>query len=302
MRARLLLALSVVLLASGCQRSALLWANRGLPQPDASVVYAPAVGMSLDVYRPVATDGMRAPVVVFFYGGGWSSGRREDYRFVGRRLAEAGILAVVADYRTWPASGFPGFVEDGAQAVAWARANAAAHGGDPARLFVAGHSAGAQIAALLGTDPRYLHAHGLQPRTLAGVIGLSGPYDFDVTGGLVPIFGAPAQWPDAQALNFVDGDEPPFLLLHGDADRRVEARDSRLLAERVQATGGSASLLLLEGAGHTAPLVALYDPAREPRVLDAIRRFTDANSARAGLSGQRQAHPDPARKGVEAGE
>ena len=276
MRIRVLLALSVALLASGCQRTALLWANRGLPPPDASVVYAPTLGMSLDVYRPAATSAERMPVVVFFYGGGWSSGRREDYRFVGRRLAEAGILAVVADYRTWPAAGFPAFVEDGARAVAWARANAADFGGDPERLFVAGHSAGAQIAALIGSDPRYVRAHGLQPRTLAGVIGLSGPYDFDVTGDLIPIFGPTAQWPQAQALNYVDGNAPPFLLVHGDADQRVEARDSTLLAERLRSADGKATLLMLEGAGHTAPLIALYDPNRDPRVLDAIRRFTGA--------------------------
>lgn len=273
MRVRVLLSLLLALLASGCQRTALLWANRGLPAADASVLYARDVGLSLDVYKPSATDGVRAPVLVFFHGGGWNSGRREDYRFVGRRLAEAGILTLVADYRTWPRAGFPGFVEDGARAVAWARSHAAELGGDPSRLFVAGHSAGAQIAALLGTDARYLHAHGLLPHDLAGVIGLSGPYDFDVTGELVPIFGPPAQWPQAQALNFVDGDEPAFLLVHGAADQRVEARDSTLLAARLQATGGKVTLLMLEGAGHTAPLAALYDPRREPRVLEAIRRF-----------------------------
>lgn len=276
MRVRVLLALSIALLASGCQRTALLWANRGLPQPDASVVYAPAVGMSLDVYRPVATDGRRAPVVVFFYGGGWSSGRREDYRFVGRRLADAGMLAIVADYRLFPEATFPGFVEDGASAVAWARRHAGQYGGDPAHLFVAGHSAGAQIAALLGTDARYLRAQGMQPRDLTGVIGLAGPYDFVIDDALAPIFGPKAQWPNAQPLAFVDGNAPPFLLVHGDADQRVEARDSTLLAERLRAADGKATLLMLEGAGHTAPLIALYDPARDPRVLEAIRRFTGA--------------------------
>ena len=211
MRTRVLLAALVALLASGCQRTALLWANRGLPPPEASVVYAPALGMALDVYKPSSTGDKRRPVVVFFYGGGWSSGRREDYRFVGRRLAEAGIVAVVADYRTWPATGFPGFVEDGARAVAWARANAADFGGDPERLYVAGHSAGAQIAALIGSDPRYLRAHGLQPHTLAGVIGLSGPYDFDIT---------------------VRNLAPAFRAIDGDGERRV-ARGSGSVAHRV---------------------------------------------------------------------
>ena len=264
------LAASVALLAGGCTRVALGIANGGVAPPDAAATYAP--GLALDIYRPRDAD--KAPVVVFFYGGGWTSGARADYRFVGRRLADAGMLAIVADYRLFPEATFPGFVEDGATAVAWARRHATEHGGDPARVYVAGHSAGAQIAALLGTDARYLRAQGLQPRDLAGVIGLSGPYDFVIDEALAPVFGPRARWPDAQPLAFVDGDEPPFLLIHGDADRRVEARDSRQLAEALQARGEQARLLMLEGAGHTAPLVALYAPGREPRVLDAIRAFT----------------------------
>lgn len=263
------------LAAGGCQRAALAWANRGVDQPDASAVYATEHALRLDVYRPAPAANGKAPVVVFFYGGAWNSGQREDYRFVGRRLADAGMLVLIADYRTWPTAGFPEFVHDGARAVAWARANAAAHGGDPRRLFVAGHSAGAQIAALLGTDARYLAAQGMQPRGLAGVIGLSGPYDFDITGDLVPIFGPRAQWPQAQPLAFVDGDEPPFLLVHGSADARVEARDSVLMAQRLQARGVRATLLMLEGASHSAPLAALYDPTRDPRVLQAIAAFVE---------------------------
>ena len=116
-------------------------------------------------------------------------GSRDQYRFVGQRLAERGILAIVADYRTYPATTFPGFVEDGARAVAWARLHAAEHAGDPERLFVAGHSAGAQIAALIATDPRYLAAEQMRPSDLAGVIGLSGPYDFVISGGYRPVFG-----------------------------------------------------------------------------------------------------------------
>lgn len=263
-------------LASGCERAVFAVANRGLPPPETSVAFAPDVGLSLDVYRPAHAAGGAAPVVVFFYGGAWQRGTREQYRFVGRRLAQSGVLAIVADYRTWPRAGFPAFVDDAARAVAWTKANAAVHGGDPSRVFVAGHSAGAQIAALVGADPRYLAAHRLELRDLAGVIGLSGPYDFAITGQYVPIFGPPAQWPRAQALNAVDGGEPPFLLVHGDADRVVEARDSRLMAERLRARGVDARLLMLEGGAHTAPLQGLYDPRREPEVLPAILDFVTA--------------------------
>jgi acetyl esterase/lipase len=192
---------------------------------------------------------------------------------VGRRLAAHGVLTVVADYRTWPAAGFPDFVHDAARATAWAREHAAAYGGDPRRIYLAGHSAGAQIAALLGTDSRYLQAQGFAASALAGVIGLSGPYEFDITGKLRQVFGAQAQWPDAMPIRFVDGDEPRFLLVHGRSDRTVESRDSVDLAAALEAAGVEVELLLLDGAGHVAPIAALYDPKRAPEVLPALLGF-----------------------------
>ncbi|MET0655635.1 MAG: alpha/beta hydrolase [Pseudoxanthomonas sp.] len=262
----------MALVLAGCQSAAFGIANRGVASPDASAVYDATQGLALDIYRPQGAA-KAAPVVVFFHGGNWKSGAKADYRFVGRRLAAIGILAIVADYRTFPRTTFPGFVQDGASAVAWSRQHAAAYGGDPARLYVAGHSAGAQIAALIGTDRRYLAAHAMRPRDLAGVIGLSGPYDFVIDGGYEEVFGPRPQWPDAQPVNFVDGDEPPFLLIHGTGDKVVEVRDSQELAEKLDQAGVATVLVQLPGAGHIAPLVALYRPARDPRVEAAIDAF-----------------------------
>jgi acetyl esterase/lipase len=266
------------LLNSGCERVFFGLVNRGLPPPEATVGFAPELDLSLDVYRPQGNDRGSAPVVLFFYGGGWQRGERDQYRFVGRRLAAHGILAIVADYRTYPRAAFPEFVDDAARAVAWTHRHAPTYGGDPRRLFLAGHSAGAQIAALLGTDPRYLQRHGLQPRELAGVIGLAGPYDFAITGKYRKVFGASTQWTQAQAVNFVDGDEPPFLLVHGDRDRVVEVRDSVELAEKLRRNGVPARLLILPGASHGAPLTGLYAPQRAPAVLPALLAFVRAGA------------------------
>ena len=138
--------------------------------------------------------------------------------------------------------------------------------------------AGAQIAALLGTDARYLRRHGLAPSSaLAGVIGLSGPYDFAITGGYRDVFGPPGQWRDAQAVNFVDGDEPPFLLVHGDADRVVDVQDSVELDARLRAAGVGSTLVILPGANHFSTAVGLYDPGRHPAVLPAILDFVAAH-------------------------
>lgn len=271
--------LLVTLCTSGCERAIFGFANRGLPAPEATVAFAPELGLSLDIYRPQGSVARPVPVVLFFYGGGWQRGQREQYRFVGRRLAQQGVLAIVADYRTFPRAGFPDFVDDAALAVAWTRDHARRYGGDPQRLFLAGHSAGAQIAALLGTDPRYLTRRGMRPDDLAGVIGLAGPYDFVINGQYTKVFGPPAQWPQAQAINFVDGNEPPFLLIHGDGDRVVESRDSVELDAKLRAAGGEARLLILPGGGHSAPLAGLYDPNRSPTVLPAIVAFLGGQRA-----------------------
>lgn len=267
------IALSVIVLASaGCERAIFSYANRGVAPPNASVVFDVEHQLSLDVYRPQGQS-KTAPVVVFFYGGSWQRGSRKQYAFVGKRLAENGILAVVADYRTFPQAKFPGFMDDAAKAVAWSKAHAADYGGDPGRLFIAGHSAGAQIAALLGTDKRYLARAGMPIAEVKGVIGLSGPYDFVVGKKYAPIFDPPSQYPDAQAINFVDGDEPPFLLIHGNSDRIVEAKDSVELADKLRARGGRATLILLPDSGHFSTAIGLYDPERTPQVLPAILEF-----------------------------
>lgn len=274
---RSLAAALLALIATGCQSVGFGIANAGVPAPAASVVYDRQRNLSLDIYRPAAPANSPAPVVVFIYGGSWRSGERGQYRFVGQRLAQSGVLAIVADYRTFPRAVFPGFVEDAAGAVAWARAHAAEHGGDPQRLYVAGHSAGALIAALIGVDARYLAPHGMTPRDLAGVIGLSGPYDFEIAG-YEDVFGPEAQWPQAQPIHFVDGDEPPFLLVHGTGDQVVEAKDSQEMAGKLRNAGVRAELLWLPDAGHLAPLVAMYRRGSHPALLDAIRAFVGGRS------------------------
>lgn len=282
LRSRLLLAATCAAasLTVACTSLFYGYVNRGLPPPDAEPVYAPELDLALDVYAPEPPGDQAAPVVVFFYGGSWQGGTRDRYRFVGSRLASNGILAMVADYRTYPRAAFPAFMDDSARAVAYARAEACRWGGDPGRLFLAGHSAGAQIAALLATDGRYLDRHGLRPSDLSGVIGLSGPYNFAVSGDLVDVFGPESQWPLARPVNFVDGDEPPFLLIHGADDRVVRSAVSIDMARKLREHGVPARLELLEDGGHATPLAGLYDPGRAPAVLPLITDFVAGPSSK----------------------
>jgi acetyl esterase/lipase len=231
----------------------------------------------LDVYVPKdARPGL--PVVVFFYGGSWQHGERALYSFVGEALTSRQYIAVIADYRLWPEVGFPLFIDDGASVVAWTHANIAAHGGDPGRIVLAGHSAGAHIAAMLTLDRAYLAKAGT-PDVVTGFVGLAGPYDFlPLTDPeLQALFGPPAGLAATQPINFVRADAPPLWLAHGTADTTVAPKNSINLAARTHAVGGRATLKLYDGYSHVglvARLAAVMRPTST--LLDDMAAFIDA--------------------------
>ena len=282
--ARALLALPAVLLLGACSKAAFTAVNLRVDQSAVhSAMFDPAHELSLDIHRARGVAG-NAPVVVFVYGGNWRTGRREDYRFVGQSLAQAGLLVLVPDYRKAPAVTFPAFVEDEARAIAWARQHAQEYGGDPSRIYLIGHSAGAHIVAMLGTDARFLQAVGMRPRDLSGVVGLSGPYDFlPLTDpNLQAVFGPASRWPFSQPVNFVDGDKPPFLLFQGTADNTVRPRNSISLAAKLRAAGDPVQLQMLDGTGHAGTLLDLV------REGNAVRKQTlDFIGARSIGEGER---------------
>jgi acetyl esterase/lipase len=243
-------------------------------QVERDLAYGGAERLKLDIYRPAAA-GPRLPVVVFFYGGSWQSGDKSIYRFLGAALARAGIVAVIPDYRLYPPVRYPDFLRDSALAVRWAKDNAARFGGDPERLFLAGHSAGAYNAVSLATDRRWLGEQKLDPAAdVAGVIGIAGPYDFLPleSENLKIIFGPEAERPKTQPINYVDGKEPPLLLLRPAKDSVVDPGNSARLARRVTERGGVATVKTYERVGHLSiigtysPLLSFLAPARDDLV------------------------------------
>ncbi|MGU7816824.1 alpha/beta hydrolase [Burkholderia sp. AW49-1] len=248
----------------------------------ADIAYGPGERQVLDVYLPKrvvddwpADANSGVPVVVFLYGGSWQSGERKDYLFVGEALASRGFVAVLPDYRTYPATTFPGFVDDAAQAVAWAREHAAAFGGDPRRLFLMGHSAGAQIAALLATDGRYLAARKMQKSDIAGVIGLAGAYDFlplrDAM--LESIFPEEARTA-SQPIRFIQGTEPPMWLAVAENDTVVEPGNTYRFARALQNTGDTVVVMRYRNVSHATIVGALGAPLRGlASVLDDLSAF-----------------------------
>jgi len=143
--------------------------------------------------------------------------------------------------------------------VRWVKDNVHRFGGDPEKIFLMGHSAGAHIAAMLSIDSTWLDKAGLVPgRDLAGLIGISGPYDFlplkDET--LIIIFGG-ADRAETQPIFHVGPGAPPALLLTGDRDDVVGAGNSTRLAERLRAAGNEATAVIYPRVGHYIIVAAL---------------------------------------------
>jgi acetyl esterase/lipase len=253
---------------SGC--SALTAFNTLTPRDPAShagrdIAYGPDPRQRLDVYTPETHGPRAAPVLVFFYGGGWTSGRRQDYGFVGDALASRGFVTVVPDYRLAPQNPYPDFVQDAASAVRWAHDHAAAYGGDPDRIVLAGHSAGAYLALMLAMDDDFLRAAGVDFSIIKGAAGLSGPYDFypfDVESSRLA-FG---KYPDPQATQPITyanrPHRPPVLLIQGENDKLVAVKNSVNLARVLKQAGNPVTVHLYPGLSHPDTVLALSVPFR----------------------------------------
>lgn len=215
------------------------------------IAYGKSPRQRLDVYAPESRTGTNHPVVVYFYGGGWQSGHRSDSRGVAQALAARGIVTIAADYRIYPETVFPGFLDDPAAAVRWTHDNVLRFGGDQRRIFVMGHSSGAHMAAMLATDPRYLAAQGISNASLAGMIGLAGPYAAIPTNDphMDKIFPA-ALRERALPIAFVTGKKPPMLLAAGTADTDVDPSNSDRFADALRAHGDAVELKKYPGYDH----------------------------------------------------
>ena len=254
----------------------------------ADLAYGNHPRKKVDVYlptQPLADKALAAggaPMVVFFYGGSWSSGDRADYRFVGEALASQGIAVVVADYRLSPEVRYPVFLQDSAQAMRWAFDNAQKYGANPNRIFVMGHSAGAYNAAMLALDKRWLAGAGLSPARLAGWIGLAGPYDFLPIGDRKTqvAFEWPGTPPDSQALFHASSASPPALLLAPEIDSLVNTQRSTVgMTQRLQSSGVHVESELFDTVSHVSIVATMASVLRSRApVLERVTGFVKRNA------------------------
>jgi acetyl esterase/lipase len=221
------------------------------------IAYADGPRKKLDVYVPKNLVG-KAPIVFFIYGGGWNHGDRGDYQFLGNAFASRGFVVVIPDYRLYPEVKYPDFLEDNAQALKWVEGNIGSYGGDTDRLFVAGHSAGAYNAVMLGLDKSFMRDNGVTI-SIKAIAALSGPYDFypfeydEVRN----TFGSAASPEGTQPVNLVTPDSPPMFLAAGTNDPIVRALNTKYLAQKLRNNGAWVTEKYYDGFGHMEPVLAI---------------------------------------------
>ena len=252
-------------LLPGCSTAGLsdLVTPRGGYTVTPDIAYGPLPRHRLDLYE----TGRGGPLVLFIHGGEWRQGDKSMYRFVGQALCARGFDCAVINYRLFPETRFPGFVEDAALAVR--------HLARP--MVIMGHSSGAHVAMLLVLDPRWL-AGAPMGSVVQGGIGLSGPYDFLPLDNPLhdAILNGPMGLPATQPINFAAGPAPPLLLITGETDTTVRPRNTAALAAARRAAGGVVREVRYAGVGHSGTitaLAALLRPFSVP-VLDEIEAFT----------------------------
>jgi acetyl esterase/lipase len=234
----------------------------GEPQVHRGLAYAEPKNerQQLDVYAP--TEGKKLPVVVWIHGGGWQAGDKSDVQKKPRAFADRGFVFVSVNYRLLPKATIKQMAQDVAKAIRWIHDHARDYGGDPDRILVMGHSAGAQLAALVCTDERYLKAEGLSFAVIKGCVPVDGD-TYDVPMQIRTVekrradiyrikFGDEKMQKELSPVTHVAGGKhiPPFLILHV-ADHPETRAQSQRLAKALQAAGVPARAYPAAGKNHT---------------------------------------------------
>ncbi|MEJ2209276.1 MAG: alpha/beta hydrolase [Anaerolineae bacterium] len=229
------------------------------------VAFQPDMQPRLDVYSPPA--GVGYPVLFFVHGGSWKDFHKELFAPVAMKLVPEGMVVVIPDYTLYPNAGYEQMADEVAAALSWTLENIDTYGGDPARVVVAGHSAGAHLAGLAVMDPRFLAAYGHSSAEIRGLIGMSGvydvqaEYDYWVEQGAYPeviveVMGGEERFAPASPIEYVRPDLPPVLLIHGDRDETVPVSIATAFHAALLSVGADSELEVYDGRGHADYLFA----------------------------------------------
>lgn len=246
------------LLLGACSPLSVLSALSGTHiQQSTRYAYGDAPRQTLAVHLPQDAR-PNADVVLFLYGGRWQYGSKEEYRFAADGLAQSGFITVIADYRLYPDADWRDFLADSAAAYHWTENHVAGFGGNPRRIFLMGHSAGAHLAAMVALDKKLRQQAGIK-RLPCGLIGLAGPYDFLPINDadIKDVFKSANPLIETQPIYYVSSPMPPMLLLTGQDDVAVKPGNTKRMAAAVNKAGGKAQVIEYANVGHVDIMLAM---------------------------------------------
>jgi len=307
----LVAAFPATLLLPGCavvERAgiAALYEKAALPdgQIRREVAYGPHERHRLDLFLPAGRPGW--PVAIFIHGGSWNSGDKnllvggaDVYGNIGRYLAGQGIGVAVINYRLQPQVTWQDQVEDVARATGWIHRHIAERGGRGDRLFLFGHSAGAQLAAYTGLHGKALTRAGVPREAMRGGIAVSGAgldlmdagtyalgHSPDFYRGIIDPGKTNAAWQrEGSAVSFIDGNSPPFLVMVGGIEEKAMQRQSRRLHEALTARRVPSTFLEVRGQSHGRIVLTLSRPDKKsgPAVAAFIHRLAGDQAGGPGI-------------------
>lgn len=245
----------------------------------------------LDLFIP---DKAKWPILIFVHGGGWNTGDKEltvggadVYGNIGRFFASRGVGVAVINYRLLPKVGWRDQVQDVARAVAWINSHIAEYGADAGRLFLSGHSAGAQLAIRVALDASYLENLGQSPDIVCGVISVSGA-GLDLADEMTYELGEDLSYyekrfgagepgdgwkNEASPIYFARSDAPPFLILYAGGESKGLQRQSQLLYDTLSGHGTKSHVVVVPGESHNRMVLTLSrsDKIAAPAILEFIQ-------------------------------
>jgi len=224
----------------------------------------------LDLYLPRGKENF--PVLVFLHGGSWKTGDRSQYVALGDRLARAGIGVAIPSYRLMPQNPHPAQIEDVAAAFAWVAQNISQHGGDPSRIYLAGHSAGAHLAALLALDEKYLGKFGLPRTSIHGVIAMSGIYSVDKLDTFL-VASDKGDKHDASPVAHAHSGAPPFLISYCQWDYFGLPKQARDFTLTLKKNFVATEILYVPGENHISEVISLVQD--HGLLIDTILRVVN---------------------------
>ena len=273
-----ILSFFILLLLSACSQTKFTIVNLSSLTYDGKILqnisYGDDARQKLDVYIPKTSEKL-LPVIVFFHGGRWTFGSKEQYKFAAISLSKKGYIVVVPNTRQYPKIKFPVFIEDGAKAISWVNTNIVKFGANK-KLYISGHSSGAHIGALITADETYLKKENLKTNIITAFAGISGPYDFEPNEpDLIDIFGPSTNFINMKVTSFIDGNEPPMMLLYTSKDKVVGVRNLNLLKKAINDSDGKVETKIYENGNHVDSIAALswINPANLPVSKDIDEFF-----------------------------